>query len=123
VPSNRSIHISTKSGGASCHFKAADDGAITCSGSDATKLLTFQRADVRRITSPRRGWSALIGLGIGVGVGAILGAAAGDTCTPQSFFCFSRGSLAVLTAVPLGVIGAGVGALTDFDRKTIYKAP
>jgi hypothetical protein len=123
VPSTKSIHISARSGSASCHFKVADDNSITCSGSDASKLLTFQRGDVRKITAPRRGWSALIGLGVGVGVGAILGVAAGDSCTPQSIICFGRGSLAALFAAPLGVIGAGVGALTDFDRKTIYKAP
>ncbi len=123
VPLNKSLHIAARGGGASCHFKVADDNSITCSGIDTSRLLTFQRADVRRITSPRRGWSALIGLGIGFGVGAILGAASGDSCTPQSIICFSRGSLAALFGVPLGVIGAGVGALTDFDRKTIYKAP
>jgi hypothetical protein len=123
VKPNANIHVFAKTGSVSCHFKSADDVSLICAAGDGAKVLAFQRADVRRITLPRRGWSALIGLGIGVGVGAILGAAAGESCTPQSFFCFSRGSLAALAAIPLGVIGAGVGALTDFDRKTIYRAP
>ena len=118
---NAKLHIAARTGSASCRFKSADDGSLTCVG-EGTKLLAFQRAEVRKVTSPRRGWSAIIGLGIGIGVGAILGAAAGDSCTPSSFICFSRGSLAALFAVPLGAVGAGVGALTDFDRKTIYSA-
>jgi hypothetical protein len=116
------LHVSATDHSVNCQFTSADDSSITCAGTGTT-VFTYQRTDVRRITSPRRGWSALIGLGIGVGAGAIVGAALGSSCTPQSFICFGRGSLAAVFAAPLGVIGAGIGALTDFDRRTVYKAP
>jgi hypothetical protein len=68
-------------------------------------------------------------MGIGAGVGAIVGAASSGCSTAEknSFLgCFltpTRPQGAAIGAVLFGAIGAPIGALTDFARSTVYKAP
>ena len=122
VDPDTKLYVKTQAGSVTCHFKSAGDGALTCTG-DGGKLIDLQRPEIRKVRAPHRLRSTLVGLGIGAVGGIIFGAAIGDSCTPQSFFCISRGSLAAAGAVLFGGIGAIVGVSTDFTRSTIYKAP
>ena len=108
------LHIYGPKLKASCKFVAADDESLTCSGS-GSKSRTIERTAMTTIRVPHRGRSTLAGFAIGFGGGAIAGAA---TCKKDDFI--GPGGCAVLFGVPLGVVGAGIGAGTDFTRSTLY---
>jgi len=127
LPVGASINVKARTSHASCTLKSVSADSLTCTHG---KDLIFQRADILTIKIPHRGRSALIGAAIGAGAGAIVGAASGSSsCTQQAgqlfpcFNLFSRGDLAVIGAVAVGVIGAPIGGLTDFTKSTVYKAP
>ena len=126
LPVGQSIVVKAKASHASCKLKSVDADSLTCTHG---KDLVFQRADIRTIKIPRRGRSTLIAAGIGIATGAIVGAASGSSCTQQAgqflpcVNIISRRDLAVIGTVAVGVIGAPIGALTDFTKSTVYKAP
>ena len=113
LPIGASINVEAKTRSTNCYLKHVD--TLTCTHG---KDVVFQRVDILTVKIPRRGRSALIGMAIGAGAGAVLGAATGRN---GSFV--PRGLGAVILAVPGAPIGAAVGALTDFARSTVYKAP
>ena len=84
---------------------------------------TIQKQEVQRV----RLWSpghhvrnTLIGLGVGAGTGLVVGAA---SCGGKDAW-FSRGECAAISAPPLGVLGAGIGALLPSHGKwrDVYQA-
>ena len=127
LPVGASINVKARTSHASCTLKSVSADSLTCTHG---KDIVFQRADILTIKIPHRGRSALIGAAIGAGVGATVGAASGSSsCTQQAgqflpcVNIFSRRDLAVIGTVAVGVIGAPIGALTDFTKSTVYKAP
>jgi hypothetical protein len=107
-----------------CKLADVTDETLTCTHGSAVTPQVFQRASIASIKMGRRGRSALIGAGIG---GAALGTAgfAVTTNSKDTFFGpnFLRGPVTGLGALGGGIIGAGIGALTNFSKTTIYKAP
>jgi hypothetical protein len=91
-------------------FGSASETAVTLVRGKNTE--DINRSDIRKVYR-ENGVSAtkstLIGTAIGGGSGAVLGAAAGG-CHPGDIFCTTRGE----TAAILGVLGAGIGAITGF---------
>ena len=126
LPIGTSIQVQARKSHANCNLKSVDADTLTCTH---RKDIVFQRADILAIKIPRRGRSTLIAAGIGAGAGAIVGAATTgcSTAAKNSFLgCFltpTRPQGAAIGAVLFGVIGAPIGALTDFAKSTIYKAP
>jgi hypothetical protein len=113
-----SINVKARTSHASCTLRAVDDDTLTCTRG---KDLVFQRSDILTIKDPHRGRSTLVGLAIGGGAGAIAGAVAAGPC--NNFCIVGREDVALIFGVGLGAVGAITGALTDFTRSTIYKAP
>ena len=98
-------------------FVSVSDEAITFqAGKDA---VTVQRADVFRVSSRehhKRLRNTLIGLAAGAAVGAASGAReAGNPDWPGG------AAGAALLAIPLGGIGAGIGAALPPGHPTIYR--
>jgi hypothetical protein len=125
LPAGASISVKTRAKSANCAVKSVDADTLTCT---QKKDFVFQRTDVLTIKIPRRGRSALIGLGIGAGVGGIVGAATGCSSTQKNsaWGCFltpTRGEAAGVLAALFGGIGAGIGAATDLSQSTVYTAP
>jgi hypothetical protein len=89
---------------------------ITLSASDAAAV-EWPMAQKR---ATARGFG--IGFGIGALSGVVLGAAAGEDCSSQSFLCFDSGALAVAFGAAMGVAGGTVGALIGYgSRVTIWE--
>jgi hypothetical protein len=126
LPVGSSLQVKASKSHARCKLKSVDVDTLTCTGKKGT---AFQRTDILAITIPRRGRSTLIAMGIGAGAGAIVGAATSGCSTAEKnswFGCFltpTRPQGAAIGAVLFGVIGAPIGALTDFAKSTVYKAP
>jgi hypothetical protein len=126
LPIGASIQVQARKSHSNCKLKSVDADTLTCTHG---KDLMFQRTDILAIKIPRRGRSTLIAAGIGAGAGAIVGAATTgcSTAAKNSFLgCFltpTRPQGAAIGAVLFGVIGAPIGALTDFAKSTVYKAP
>jgi hypothetical protein len=83
------------------------------------ELMQFEVSTQRR----QRGRGAKIGALVGLGVGAVVGFAVGDDCSgpdAPSIVCISRPA----SAVGLGVVGAGLGAVTGLilaPRQTVWE--
>jgi hypothetical protein len=113
------LYLNAKGGHSSCKVKSVTDEAIACSGKSAL----FARADIWSIKIGHRGRSALIGAipgGVLVAGGGI--GLATENCAGK-FLCGLGPGIFVLGGGAVAVIGAGVGALTDFSKSTIYTAP
>jgi hypothetical protein len=115
LPVGQSIDVTAKASHANCKLKSVDADTLTCT---QRKDIVFQRADILSVKVPRRGRSALIGTAIGAGAGAVFGFASGRN---GSFV--PRGLGAAIFGVVGAPIGAAIGALTDFNHSTVYKAP
>jgi hypothetical protein len=115
LPIGTSIEVTVHTAHANCKLRSVDADTLTCTQG---KDVVFQRADITTIKIRRRGRSALIGAAIGAGGGAIVGVTLGRN---GSFI--GRGAGAVILAVPGALIGAIIGASTDFSRSTVYHAP
>lgn len=115
-PKGTNIKVKAAHDGGSCLLIQVTADALTCThkGQD----VTYQRADIRKISRPHRGRSALVGLGIGAAAGGIGGAVGNGS----SSFIIGRGLAAVIFAVPAGLLGAAVGAGTDFTGSTLYSS-
>jgi hypothetical protein len=126
LPVGASINVKARKSHAGCKLKSVDADSLTCTHG---KDLVFQRADILSVKIPRRGRSTLIAMGVGAGVGAIVGATTSGCSTAEKnswFGCFltpTRPQGAAIGALVFGLIGAPVGALTDFTRSTVYTAP
>ncbi|MGA2437598.1 MAG: hypothetical protein ABSF57_03680 [Acidobacteriaceae bacterium] len=126
LPVGASINVKARTSHASCTLKSVSADSLTCTHG---KDIVIQRSDILTIQISRRGRSTLIAMGIGAGAGAIVGAAtSGCSATEKNSFlgCFltpTRPQGAAIGAVLFGVIGAPIGALTDFAKSTIYQAP
>jgi hypothetical protein len=126
LPVGARVEIKAQTRHASCKLKSVDADTLTCS---QAKEVVFQRTEILTIKIPRRGRSTLIAMGVGAGVGAIVGAATSGCSTAEKnswFGCFltpTRPQGAAIGALVFGLVAAPVGALTDFTRSTVYKAP
>jgi hypothetical protein len=121
LPAGASIQIKARTTSLSCKLVTVAEDSLTCNHSK--KDVTLQRAEIKTITIPRRGRSALIGTGIGGGAGALIGFGVG-TSGPSWFGNNAfRGPVTAVFAALGGVVGAGVGAATDFAYSTVYRAP
>jgi len=120
------IAIDIKSTTQRLHCKLADvtDDTLTCTHGPAMTSEVFRRTSIAWIKIGHRGRSALIGAGIGGATFGTIGFAV-TTNNKDNFFGpnFLRGPVTGVGALAGGVIGAGIGALTDFSKTTIYKAP
>jgi hypothetical protein len=117
LPSGLGISVKARGGSGNCAFKSASEAELVCASSNGT-LRTFQRADIKRVRLRHRGRSTLVGLAIGATAGAVAGAA---TCKKGDIV--GPGACAVVLGVPGALIGALVGASTDFTHSTVYRAP
>jgi uncharacterized protein YcfJ len=115
LPAGQSINVSARTSHAGCTLKSVDADSLTCTHG---KDLVFQRANIVNIKLPHRGRSTLVGMAVGAGGGAIVGVSLGRN---GSFV--GRGAGAVIVSVPGALIGAIIGATTDFAHSTVYKAP
>ena len=114
--------MSTRTGKVGCTLVSADDDSMTC---QAVTPRVLNRDEIVRITVSHRGRSTLVGMGAGAGVGFIV-CVAGGTNSSGGFFGpnFLGGALAAVCAVIGGLIGAAVGAVTDFTSGgPLYTAP
>ena len=121
LPVGTGLHLNGKPH-TTCTFASADADNITCAKSGG-KSVTYPRAGIKSIKLTHRGRSTLVGSGIGAGTGAIIGFAAGTS--KDSFWGDNafRGAISAIFAVSGAVIGAPIGALTDFTAgSTIYKS-
>jgi hypothetical protein len=111
VPSGQKLVVELKTGRkVKGKFDSASETAVTLVRGKNTE--DINRSDILKVYS-ENGVSAtkstLIGTAIGGGTGAVLGAAGG--CDPNDFVCsIDRGGAAAI----LGVLGAGIGAMTGF---------
>jgi hypothetical protein len=121
LPIGASIDIKATKSHLKCKLKSVDADSLTCAQG---KEIVLQRTDILTIKIPHRGRSSLIGAAIGGGTGAVIGFAAG-TNNNGGFFGpnFLRGAITAIFGVGGGLIGGVTGAVTDFTRSTIYKAP
>ena len=125
LPAGTSINVTARTSHLACKLKSVDAETLICTHG---KDIVFQRSDILSIKIPRRGRSALIGLGIGAGAGVIVGAATGCSSAQKNsaWGCFltpTRTQGAAIFGVLFGGIGAAIGAGTDFAKSTVYKAP
>jgi hypothetical protein len=123
LPPATNIDVKAASGHFHCKVTQVTEDTLVClHGKTST---TFERVNIRSIKIDRRGRSALVGGAVGGGGLAIAGFAVTTGGSKDSFFGsnFLRGPV---TAGALGVgavLGGGIGALTDFSKSTVYKAP
>ena len=89
----------------------SESGLTLSNGNEKTEARRDDIRTVRRVTGASVKKATLIGTATGATGGAIAGAAAGG-CDParESICIFGRGA----SAAALGVIGAGIGAMTGF---------
>jgi hypothetical protein len=111
VPSGQKLVVELKTGKkVKGKFGSASETAVTLVRGKITE--DINRSDIRKVYS-ENGVSAtkstLIGTAIGGGTGAVVGAATGG-CDPNAFCIIGPGGSAAL----LGVLGAGIGAITGF---------
>jgi hypothetical protein len=117
-----SLYLNAKGGHKGCTLKSVTSDALICKGTG--KDAVYPRADIWSIKVGRRGRSALIGAipgGVMIAAGGI--GEATEKCGNQAILCGIGASALVLGGGAIAVIGAGIGALTDFSKSTIYTAP
>ena len=119
------VYVQAKGHSDKCKVTSSDSDSLKCVGSDPTKVIAYQKSEIKKISMSHRGRSALIGLAVGAGVGAGVGYGVGKSQNTNGSLNFNgllTGAATAIFAVGLGIIGAIVGALTDFTGKTIYKS-
>lgn len=124
LPAGVKIDVKARTQHLHCALIAVTEDELKCSrgGKEAPAIL--QRVEIRSIKIGHRGRSAAIGAAIGGG-GLGIAAFASTTSRNGGFFGdnFLRGPATAVGLVGGGVIGGGIGALTDFSKSTIYTAP
>ena len=124
LPAGTKVDVKARSQHIHCFFTSADEKALTCTPVKNGPPVIIDRLDIRSVKIGHRGRSAVIGAGVGGGSLAIAGFAATTGGGNDSFFGpnFLRGPATAVGAVAGGLIGAGIGALTDFSKSTVYSA-
>lgn len=113
---DQKIQIAETSGAKhSVYFLSASDSAIRFRENIGER--SIERSAIRsvKLTDPRRGRNALIGLGVGAAGGAALGAAT----APSNGILGGKGFGAFAVGLLGAAIGAGAGAILP-THKTIY---
>ena len=120
LPVGTSLYVKAQTRHRACKLKNDDADTLTCT--DSGKDFVFQRTEIVTIKMSRRGRSALVGAAPG---GALLigGGIGLATCNKSVFLGCLGGAVAVVWGGVFALIGAPIGALTDFARSTVYKAP
>jgi len=124
LPASTKVDIRLTSNGhvkhVHCRVGSVTADSLACSGAS----ITVPRTDILSIKIPRRGRSALIAGGVGA-LGLGIAGFVSTTNSNDSFFGpnFLRGPATAVGAIGGGLIGGGIGALTDFSKSTIYRAP
>ena len=128
LPVGTSLYVSAKTRHKSCKLKNDDADTLTCTNSG--KDIVFQRTEIVTIKISRRGRSALIAAapGAALAIGGLAAGGAGEfgsqTCSGSQTNCGQIGAgVAIIWGVALAAVAAPIGALTDFSRSTVYKAP
>jgi hypothetical protein len=122
LPLHTQIHVKADSKGRACSLDSVDEGHLSCStaGLAKSRHYNYQRADIKSIRLAHYVRSTLLGTAIGAGAGAILGVVAAENASekPSPNAAAAGGGGAVL----FGVIGAVIGAITDFGGgPTVYR--
>ena len=122
LPPGTSIEVRSTTVHVRCELTETTADNISCSHRKMS--ISFQQSEVQSIKITHRGRSALIG-GAAVGGAAGIAGFAATTNRGDSFFGpnFLRGQVTALSIAMGAVVGGGVGALTDFSKSTVYKAP
>ncbi len=121
LPPGLKVNVKARSQHIHCYFISANEAALTCSQAKAGAPIVIDRGNILTIKVAHRGRSALIGAGV-CGGGLAIAAFAATSNLGETFFGpnFLRGEATGLGALAGGVIGGGIGALTDFSKSTIY---
>lgn len=117
LPPHTKVHISADHHSRTCIIESATDSTLVCTGGHQ-----FARTEIKSVKLTRRGISTLAGAGIGAGVGFAVGAGAAHGSQSGQFNIVSNQDVWAAGALAGGVIGAALGAPTDFLRgPTIYR--
>jgi hypothetical protein len=122
LPAGTSLYLNAKGGHKRCKVESVTADALNCFGKNAV----YPRADIWSIKIGHRGRSALEAAIPGFALMATGGIArAAESCSNQGLisFCGLGPAVVVAGGVAVAIIGAGVGALTNFSKSTIYTAP
>jgi hypothetical protein len=119
LPVGTSLYVKAQTRHRACKLKNDDADTLTCT--DTGKDFVFQRTEIVTIKISRRGRSALIAAAPGAAL-AIGGLAAGGAGEFAGSGKIGAG-VAIIWGAVFAVVGAPIGALTDFARSTVYKAP
>jgi hypothetical protein len=122
VTPGTTLFLNAKGGHKSCKVESVSADAVECKGRNAL----YPRSAIWSIKVGHRTRSALLAAipgGALIAGGGI--ALATEHCSNQSFisFCGLGPTVAVGAGGAIAIIGASVGALTDFSKSTIYTAP
>jgi len=121
LPAGTRVDVKARSQHVHCTLTAANENSLTCTRGKGGEQVIIARNEILSVKLGHRGRSTLIGAGVGGGALAISAFAAtssrGDTFFGPNFL---RGEATALGALAGGVIGGGIGALTDFSKSTVY---
>ena len=119
-----SIRVKAKKRTVVCKFQSASADSLTCLENGKPDVQVFQLVDIESVKIPHRGRSALVGAAPGAALAAGAGIAKGtEKCTNSTFFCGLGADIFAGLGAALAVIGAAIGAATDFSATTLYKKP
>lgn len=121
LPIHTYFHVNARTRHSICTLTAVDAESLTCSHDTGigSKLITFQRTEIKDIKLARRGRSAVLGGVLGASTGAIAGGIQG---IGSNYFAV-KGAFAMIYAFVGAFAGAPLGYVTDFSASTIYRAP
>jgi hypothetical protein len=120
LPLHTQIHIKADSKDRVCSIDTVDEGHLSCSTGGVVKgrHYTYQRSEIKSIKLPHYVRSTLLATAIGASAGAITGFEASKNSSEYSSQAVAAGGGAVF----FGVIGAVIGAVTDFTLgPTVYR--
>jgi hypothetical protein len=123
LPLGTNVDVKARSRHIHCVFLSANEETLTCTRGKTGSPIVLSRSEIRSVKIGHRGRSALIGAGVGGGALAV-GAFAATSNPGDTFFGpnFLRGEATGLAALAGGILGGGIGALTDFSKSTVYSA-
>ena len=121
LPVGTSVYVNAKTRHKACKLRSVDADSFTCFG--VGKDAVFQRAEIKTIKIAHRVRSTLVATvpGDAMIVGGAVGLAADHGCA--GIACNLLPGAVLLGGVAVAAIGAPIGALTDFTRSTVYRAP
>jgi len=119
-----SIRVKAKKQTVVCKFQSATGDSVSCLVNGKPDPQVFQLADIKSVKIPHRGRSALIGAAPGkaLAAGAGIGKAT-ENCSNTAFFCGLGADILLAFGAVLAVLGAALGAATDFSATTVYQKP